>query len=237
MDAVAAGVYAALTSRQHRRSAIQHPEAFAALVERAVRQKKPIQLAILWGVWKKPKPTQTEMDAVAFLEGILTRVRDVYPAGATLTAILSDTHAVYNLKDARFINHYDGYLASMERLLQARGHSTVRLSEIVKNTLPKTSSGINQVEISKTSAVWKRLVASSAKYFENGSAEQGARGYVELRLREKPALQNALRETILLSFSTPEQDWFASNVPTLHVFSSSARTTNRPWFELEGLRA
>lgn len=229
----AGGIVALLRSRKFNRNKPRSEERLYGKVREAMKKKKPIKLFMLWGVWKKERPNDAEMEALGIIEELMARVRGIYPRGCELTLVLTDRHAEINLIDRMQIYRYDSYLPSFERLAISRGHKVVRISEVLGKRFRELVGIRKNMEEIRKNEIWASLLSSASKYYGGKDAEEGAGKYVECRLAEKPNLERAFRECIFLTYNGPEFDMLAPELPTLYLFSTRKKTIDRPWFRID----
>ncbi len=201
------------------------------IVKLAMRRKKPVELFMLWGIWKKTSLDSAEDEALGIIDGLLSEVQKAHPQGAKLTIVVTDTHAELNLMDKMRIYGYDSYLGTFERFAKARGYNVVRLSEILLHKRAENLDVDGNVESIRTSRLWPILVAAASRYYEGSSPEEGAKAYVRCRLVEKETLQKVFRQSIFLTYNGPSMDVLAPDLPTLYVIPNRKRTNTKPWFK------
>jgi|GEM_PF-306415 len=226
-------IFRRMTGKRYCRFHAKYPDRLKDIIRRAIAKRKPVELFMLWGVWKKDAVNGAEAAALEILDEMQREVQEAYPPGFRLTMVMADTHAALNLMDKMSIYGYDSYLGAFERHARARGHSVIRLSEILaqKHAEPKgVKGGLSHVQ---QSDYWPILVASAGKYYEGVNKEDGARAYVGRRLAEKPTLEKAFKREIFMTYNGPRYDVLAPDLPTIYPIANWKRTNEKPWFALD----
>lgn len=203
------------------------------IIKQAVAKKKPIELFMLWGVWKKGTVNGAESAALEIIDEMGREVRKVYPPGFKLTIVMADTHATLNLMDKMSVYGYDSYLGSFERYALSKGFNVLRLSEIIAKKHIEPNGVKENLALVQRSEYWPILVASAGKYYEGEDKKAGAEAYVERRLAEKPTLEKVFKSSIFLTYNGPRYDVLAPDLPTLYPIANRERTNEKPWFILE----
>jgi len=225
-------IYRRMTGKKHCRFHAKYPDRLKDIIKRAMAKRKPVELFMLWGVWKKETLNDFESAALEIIDEMQREVQEIYLPGVRLTMVMTDTHATLNLINKMSVYRYDSYLGAFERYARARGHIVVRLSEILtqKRAEPKgVKEGLARVQ---QSDYWLILVASAGKYYEGEDKEEGAREYVERRLAEKPTLEKAFKRAIFMTYNGPRYDVLAPDLPTIYPIANRKRTNEKPWFAL-----
>ncbi|MFA6214672.1 MAG: asparagine synthase-related protein [Candidatus Micrarchaeia archaeon] len=225
-------IFHRMTDKRLCRFHAKHPERLREVIRRAMGKGKPIELFMLWGVWKKETVNGAESTALEIIDMMQQEVQKLYQPGFRLTVVMADTHATLNLMDKMSVYGYDSYLGAFERYARARGHAVVRLSEIRMHK-PEPEGLKEAVARVQKSDYWPILVASAGKYYDGKDKEKGAKEYVERRLSEKPELEQAFRNAIFLTYNGPRYDALAPDLPTLYPIANRKRTNEKPWFALD----
>jgi asparagine synthase (glutamine-hydrolysing) len=225
-------LFEVISSHRYCRFKPKKSEDIMVLLKQAVAKKKPIELWMLWGVWKKSTVNGAESEALEIFEAMHQEVKKIYPPGIRLTLVMADTHAAVNLMDKMSIYGYDSYLGSFERFANSKGHNVVRLSEVLSQKNSEVPNMQGELVKIQSSSYWPILISSAKKYFEGKDTEEGVRAYVRRRLSEKPFLEKAFKNSIFLTYNGPRYDALAPDVPTLYPISNRKRTNEKPWFNM-----
>lgn len=226
-------IYKAITKGKYCRFHAKKPDEMREIIGEAVKQKKPIEFFMLWGVWKKVSINQADVEALEILDGMQHSVQAVYPPGFRLKIVMADAHAELNLMDKRGIYAYDAYLGAFERHANSKGIATVRLSEILPVCIPMPSSLQQEMGEIQKSGYWKILLDSAGKYYEGEDKEVGAKKYVQKRLAEKPVLEKLFGSSIFLTYNGQRYDALAPDLPTIYPIANRKRTSEKPWFVID----
>ncbi len=206
----------------------RNEEKMRGVIRGNVGTKKPIRFFMLWGVWRKNGVDNTDFEAVGILDELLMGIRAVHGPGASLTIVLTDSHAELNGVEKKDIYGYDSYMANFERYARLKGYDTKRLSEI----LGKVNVGgvAEEAEKIEGSEIWENLASSAERYYSGENKLDGARAYVRRRLAEKPMLAKIFDGSIFLTYNGPRYDALAPDLPTLYIISNRKRESRKPWF-------
>lgn len=226
-------VFRRLAGKKHCRFHPKKEDRMRQLIKQAVAKKKPLELFMLWGVWKKGSVNGAESAALGIIEELGQEVRKAYPPGFRLTIVMADTHATLNLMDKMSVYGYDSYLGSFERYARSRGFDVIRLSEIIAKRHAEPNGVKEGLARVQQSGYWPVLLASAGKYYEGEDKEAGAAAYVERRLSEKPTLEKAFKNSIFLTYNGPRYDVLAPDLPTIYRVANRQRTNEKPWFVLD----
>lgn len=222
-----------MTRKKRCRFHAKYPDRLKGAIRLAMAKRKPIGLFMLWGVWKKGAVDGAEAAALDIIDAMLHDVQEVYPPGFRLTMVMADTHATLNLMDKMSVYGYDSYLGAFERYARARGHTVLRLSEVLARAHAEPEGVEEGLARVQQSDYWPILVASAGKYYEGEDKENGARAYVERRLAEKPTLERAFKQAIFMTYNGPRYDVLAPDLPTIYPIANRKRTNEKPWFVLD----
>lgn len=214
------------------RFGIRQPGNMLEIVREAAKKNKPVKFFMLWGIWKKTAIDNAEFEALEIIEGMLGKIREIYPPGARLAIVMADTHAELNMMDKMSVYGYDSYLGSFERYAKSKGHEVIRLSEVLAAKHSEPCRVEETLEEVQNSEFWPILVSSASKYYEGDDKEEGATAYVEKRLAEKPTIERVFKNHIFLTYNGPRYDVLAPDLPTLYPIANWKRTNEKPWFML-----
>ena len=112
-----------------------------------------------WGKGEKNIIGDEEVNAIKYLDEMLSRIKDKYLPGVKMTFIFTDTHAELNgyLKD-----EIQKYFNSVEKLAESYNISILYLSELAKYHEENLLQKINNSEID--SELFETLKNSSKKH-------------------------------------------------------------------------
>ena len=89
-------ILAAFNVRAFRREPPGDQQLMLQFIARAIAFNEPIPFIMYWGKGPRPAVAKPDIACIAFLDGMLDRVRDVYAHGAKLKLLFTDTHALLN---------------------------------------------------------------------------------------------------------------------------------------------
>ncbi len=223
---VDARVLEAITGHEFCRFRPRKEAEIAKIVREKVRAGEQLEFFMLWGLWKKDALDNADYEALGILGALREKVRGIYPKGARITLVLTDTHAEINLLDRTAIRRYDSYAGLMQRHARSLGYEVVMLGELA-GEMRQQDGAVREVE---NSGIWGGLLASAGKYYEGADKREGAEKYVARRIAEKPLLEAHFADAVFLTYNGPRYDAIAPDVPTLYIIPDRKRGAGKPWF-------
>ena len=202
------------------------PLLLSRFVSQAVMRQEPLSFVLYWGKGPRTDLDSPDIQCLDYLASLASRVKAVYPDGAKVSLILTDTHATLNGHPAATINRY---FTDVEREARARGFECYLLGEL-------TESAGNFVEIENCpspSDDTLRLLADCAMrwYRGEGTAEEGARRYYRMNMVEREVVQLFFPSSIFVTFNGRDcRDLFPRKMPIFYMYSLRRGTSVKPWF-------
>jgi L-tyrosine isonitrile synthase len=166
-------------------------------IARAMASAKPVPFVLYWG--KGPRSTLAPADTqcLDFIQKLADRVAEAHDPGASITLVLTDTHARLNGYSQSSVG---AYFAAIDGAARQRGFSTCRLSKVVAEHRATMAHEKNTDPIEHGTLA--ALTASARKWYRGvGSPEEGARKYYRMNLREKRAVEKAFAHSIFITFN------------------------------------
>ena len=138
-------VLGAFNVRAFRREPPGEPHLMLQLISRAIAFNEPVPFIMYWGKGPRATMAKPDLDCIGFLGAMIERVREVYPPGATLKLIFTDTHALLNGHDPVDIR---AYFDAIELSARTHGFDTGWLGDVVRDAegraavqAPETTDG------------------------------------------------------------------------------------------------
>lgn len=194
----------------------------------AVSGDRPIQFVLYWGKGPRDHLDTPDTACLDYLEALVRRIGAVYPPGAAVKLILTDTHAALNGHAPQSVHQYFEAVAAAAA---AYGFTCCWLSKLVAEA---AAAGVTH--ISSTSelpeSARQKLIACAAKWFKGeGTSEEGALRYFQLNLLEKQAVANAFPSAIFVTFNGSEfRCLFPDRLPIFYMYSLRRGVSAKPWF-------
>ena len=208
----------------------EQPDDTASLrrcVEAAMQVGRPIPFMLYWGRGERTQPSEPESLCFQFLAAMAKRIENVYAPGASITLVLTDTHAKLNGHCAAST---DAYFAAVSAEARAHGFAARRLSEF----MALAGEGIenSRPEIEPPAEILDALLASAQRHYRGeGTAETGARRYFHCNMREKRVIEQAFPETVFLTFNGRDmRPLFPDRMPIFFMYSIRRGVSVKPWF-------
>ena len=185
----------------------------------------PLPFVLYWGKGPRSHVADPDVRCLDFLKELTTRVGSVYPRGAALTLIQTDTHARLNGHSEESIERYFREITEVARRF---GYSTCRLGELV-NLAPFVDLA---AELTAPDDVLAELCASAVKWYRGeGTAEQGARRYFRMNMLERRAVEAAFPGATFITFNGSRmRPLFPEKMPIFYMYSLRRGFGVKPWF-------
>jgi L-tyrosine isonitrile synthase len=195
-------------------------------VDTAMNRGAPIPFVLYWGKGHRIALADPDLQCMDFLQELVARIAAIYPAGASLTLILTDTHADLNGFPTISTNQY---FTNIHTEALTRGFRTILLSEVVRR-----AAGTNYKNCDKPipSDLLDALVASAQKWYAGGlSARDGAIAYYRQNMIEKQAVQDEFTDAVFITFNGRSQRLlFPTDLPIFFMYSLRRGVAVKPWF-------
>jgi len=196
-------------------------------IARAVALAEPLSFVLYWGKGPRSSVAAPDTQCLDFINSLASRVASTHAPGASVTLILTDTHAKLN---GHSHSSMERYFADIDVAARQRGFSTCRLSELVAD---HHCGAIRERDChSPESGTLAALTASARKWYRGpGTPEQGARTYYLMNMREKRAVERAFPDSIFITFNgSTLRALFPDHLPIFYMYSLRRGTSVKPWF-------
>jgi hypothetical protein len=202
------------------------PKLMLTFVLRALERHEAIRFVLYWGKGPRHALAGPDVQCLDYLSALARRVRDIYPHGASLILLFTDTHAKLNGYSPGEIEHY---FTAVEEAATQRGFGCVRLGGIAMTAEQIAVRGPCQPLPADT---LQRLSRCAEKWYRgDGTAEGGALKYFDMNMREKRAVEQAFPHSIFITFNSSEyRTLFPDRLPIFYMYSLKKGTAVKPWF-------
>lgn len=199
------------------------------VIAEAIAAQKAVPFVLYWGKGPRREAGEAESQCLDFIAALSARVAGVYAPGATMTLILTDTHAELNGHRREDINHY---FDEIKRLAARRGFDTCWLGHLVKAAGNLATAAPLDDAIS--AAMMSILTASAQKWYRGtGTPEQGALSYLRMNLIEQRVVERAFPHSIFVTFNGSDlRGLFPRQLPIFYMYSLRRGVAVKPWFLL-----
>ena len=196
-------------------------------VARAVRFGEPVPFVLYWGKGPRADLASADLESLDFLKKLAIRVATAYAPGAAISLILTDTHARLNGHSQASMEQYFG---AIDLAARQRGFATCWLSQVVAEH-HAVAAHENGIELPEGAAL-AALTLSARKWYRGvGSAEEGARKYYRMNMREKRAVERAFPNSIFITFNGSSlRTLFPDYLPIFYMYSLRRGISVKPWF-------
>jgi hypothetical protein len=220
-------VLRAFNTRAFKREQPDNSGLLLQTVAASISQSKPIPFVLYWGKGLRANLEEPEIKCLDYLYSLATRVREAYPAGASMRIIFTDTHAELNGHSQQSIRSYYEELSASAR---QRGFEVGLLSALVATQGQGIEPGCANDSVPEE--LLATLCASAAKWFHgDGTVEQGALLYYRMNMIEKRVIERAFPGSIFVTFNGSElRSLFPDSLPIFYMFSVRHGVCAKPWF-------
>jgi len=220
-------VLKSFNTRAFKREKPDNTDLMISIIEEALAQKAPVPFVMYWGKGPRSSFAAPEAKCLAYLDSMVERIRQVYPVGADVTLIFTDTHARLNGHKPESIASYH---AELVEYAAAKGFKTRLLSELIGGIdLPLEEEAAKAVV---PGHLMHTLRACAAKWFRGeGTVEDGATRYYRANMIERKVVELVYPRSIFISFNGSEmRDIFPEHLPVFYMFSIRHGVCDKPWF-------
>lgn len=202
------------------------PLLLSRFVTQAVMRQEPLSFVLYWGKGPRTELDCPDIECLDYLASLVSRVKAVYPHGARISLIMTDTHATLNGHSAANIARY---FTEVEREARARDFECYLLGEL-------TESAGNFVEVENgqmpSEDTLRRLANSAMRWYRGeGTAEEGAKKYYRMNMLEREVVQIFFPSSIFVTFNGRDcRDLFPRKMPIFYMYSLRRGTSVKPWF-------
>lgn len=217
----------AFNTRAFKREKPDNPDLMLGIIQEALTKGAPVPFVVYWGKGPRPFFGTPELNCLDYMNSMMERIRQVYPAGVDVTLIFTDTHAALNGHKPETITSYFGELTTNAA---ARGFKTRLLSDLIAEIdLPLQADAAQAVV---PSYLMTTLRDCAAKWFRGeGTVEEGATRYYQANMIERKVVELIYPRCIFVSFNGSEmRDIFPEHLPVFYMFSIRHGISDKPWF-------
>jgi L-tyrosine isonitrile synthase len=194
-------------------------------ISKAIASNEPVPFVMYWGKGPRTAVAKPDTDCLDFLKSLVDRVGRVYPHGATMKLIFTDTHAALN-------GHVDAdirsYFKGIDHCARARGFDTCWLGDLTR----AAGADPESVECEMPDDIAVRLTASANKWYRGGgTVEQGALKYFQMNMVEGRVVGLAFPRSIMITFNASAlRITLPMNLPIFYMYSLRRGLSVKPWF-------
>ena len=220
----AADILKAFNTWSFKREQPEDVEGMLSRIQVSANKNEPLGFVLYWGKGPRSTLAAPDIQCLDYLISMRSRIEAVYPAGATFTLILTDTHANLNGHAEEAIQCYFREIA---RAAEARGFQTRFLSEIVRQ------SGDSGDAVANPPGELLDHLAECARKWYRGPDDSiaGALTYYRMNMVEKGAVERSYPQSVFVTFNGSDvRDLFPANMPIFYMYSLKRGTAEKPWF-------
>jgi L-tyrosine isonitrile synthase len=203
-------------------------EAMLRTIADAVKNNRPIQFALYWGKGPRDCLDTPDVACLDYLSALVRRVNAVYPPGAAVRLVFTDTHAALNGHSPQSMHQYFGSVAAAA---SAHGFACCGLGELVRKA---AAAGVTHAPpgVELPDHARQKLIACAGRWFHGeGTSEEGALRYFRMNLIEKQAIEIAFPSAIFVTFNGSEfRSLFPDRLPIFYMYSLRRGVSAKPWF-------
>ena len=218
----------------HQRFARERSErhAVARVVRNASVSRSTIHILVPWGIGEKASLDLADESALSLLEDVRQEVRKLWHPGIEYTFLLADSHADLN-RVPRAMSW--PYAAQMYDRITTTGSRCLRLSHLWDR------SGLSPARVDRTlrrlgQAWWERfpirglLKAQASRRSLCGPPELAAMRYALARLLERPFVETAFPDHLMVFYGRREMWPLLPRLPRLLYWSCRKGVSCPPWY-------
>lgn len=221
-------IVAAFNTWAFKREQPDDKQALVAQVTKAIARSQPVSFVLYWGKGPRNEAGAKEAACIDFIGQMQARIREVYPPGANMTLVFTDTHAQLN---GHKVIDIAAYFKSVRELLPPAGYDTCHLASVVRDARPLLGGydGANEAIDPKLLSI---LVTSAQKWYRGGApVEEGAVAYYRANLVERRAMELSFPDSIFVTFNGSElRELFPAKLPIFYMYSLRKGFAVKPWF-------
>jgi hypothetical protein len=213
--------------RSLRRERPDNPELMRHIISEAISVDAPLSFVSYWGKGPRSRLARPDIQCLDLLAAMVSRIRRVYPPGATIRLVFTDTHAELNGHSPESIRSYFG---DVEAAARKHGFEACLLTDVLWTA--ELLGGLRHQTPVLTDDLLLRLVAFATKWYRGGGTpEDGARNYYRLNMMEKQAVELAFPRSIFITFNSSDvRTLLPERLPIFFMYSIKRGVSNKPWF-------
>lgn len=203
------------------------PQLMLRYISTAIEAEEAVPFVLYWGKGPRNLVDVPDGQCLDFLAALASRVSGVYPPGAAIKLIFTDTHAELNGQSPHDIRQYfDG----VELLARQRGIGACWMGELVKAAGDLATAAPLEEPVPAT--LLSTLTASALKWYHgDDTAAAGALKYLRMNLIEQRVVERAFHRSIFVSFNGSKlRSLFPRQLPVFYMYSLRRGTSIKPWF-------
>ena len=195
-------------------------------VAAAVRKNTPVPFVLYWGKGPRSSIAAPDVACLDYLKSMTSRIHEKYARGASVTLLLTDSHATLN---GHAVEAVDAYYSAIDIAASERNFNCRRLSEVTRSTALLPSP---QAYCAIQPDMLSTLTRSAAKWYDGAEPpEVAAEKYYALNMLERSAVQQAYTDHIFITFNGSEhRPLFPELMPIFYMYSIKKGTAVKPWF-------
>ncbi len=194
-------------------------------VGRAVMRRQPVSFVFYWGKGPRSEVQHFDTQCMDYLASLAQRVKAVYPMGASISLVLTDTHASHNGHQAQLITKY---YTEVEAEAAKRGFECYLLSELTE----AAGRGLAVDGTEPSEEILETLYRSAERWYRGGASTlEGARQYYAMNMIERRVIEHFFPSSIFATFNGREsRALFPDKLPIFYMYSIKRGTSVKPWF-------
>jgi L-tyrosine isonitrile synthase len=205
-----------------------NPLLMLQIIAHSIAVDEPIPFVLYWGKGPRGTLAAPDVECMEYLASLTRRVRDVYPLGAVIKLIFTDTHATLNRHSQSSIR---AYFAEIEACARRYGFEHCWLSQLTLGAQALVAADLLS-DPAPDDAILEQLAAAAAKwYFGDETPERAALAYYNMNMVEKRAVETAFPRSIFITFNGSRlRVLFPKRLPIFYMYSLRRGVSVKPWF-------
>jgi L-tyrosine isonitrile synthase len=203
-----------------------NPLTMLRAVTRSIAVCEPIPFVHYWGKGPRSMIGAPETECLRYIAALAGRIQAVYPPGAAVKLIFTDTHAELNGHSHPSIA---AYFAEVEACARGFGFEHCWMSH-----LTNAAAAIREMvdDPMPDDDILQRLATSAAKWYHGSETPQrAALAYYKINMVEKRAVEMAFPYSIFITFNGSRlRALFPKHLPIFYMYSLRRGFSVKPWF-------
>jgi L-tyrosine isonitrile synthase len=205
-----------------------NPPLMLQTVSHSIALGDPISFVTYWG--KGPRGTigAPDVECLGYIASMARRISDVYPPGAAVKLIFTDTHAGLNGHSQPSIQ---AYFAEIDACARTFGFEHCWISDLTRAAEELVAKDLLD-DPAPDDDLLERLVTSAAKWYHGDETPQhAALAYYKMNMIEKRAVEIAFPHSIFITFNGGRlRNLFPKRLPVFYMYSLRRGVSVKPWF-------
>jgi L-tyrosine isonitrile synthase len=204
-----------------------NPPLMLQTISRSIAQGEPIPFVLYWGKGPRSAIDAPDVECLEYIASLTRRIGDIYPRGAAVELIFTDTHAELNGHSQPSVR---AYFAEIEACARKFGFAHCWMSHLTQAAGPAATDTLD--DPSPDDDTLERLATSAAKWYHgHESPERAALIYYKLNMVEKRAVEIAFPHAIFITFNGRHlRCLFPKRLPIFYMYSLRRGVSVKPWF-------